>query len=107
LTADTLVPLGRLIPMSALEADLDAAETPVMHDGVEVTDARQATVGDVPLREQLLMWWNFVARTPEEIRAAAADWRAGRFGEVGGYAGEPLAAPPLDLARLIRRRQGN
>jgi redox-sensitive bicupin YhaK (pirin superfamily) len=73
--------------------------------------AREGTtamlLGGVPLGEQLLMWWNFVARTPEEIQAAAADWRAGRFGEVGGYAGEPLAAPPLDLARLIRRRQGN
>jgi hypothetical protein len=51
------------------------------------------------------MWWNFVARTPQEIAAAAAGWRQGGFGEVGGYDGEPLAAPPLDLERLIRRIQ--
>ena len=60
-------------------------------------------LGGVPLGEPLLMWWNFVARTPQEIAAAVADWQQGRFGEVGGYAGEPLAAPPLDIERLIRR----
>ena len=59
-------------------------------------------LGGVPLGEQLLMWWNFVARTPEEITAATARWRAGEFGAVGGYQGEPLAAPPLDAARLRR-----
>jgi hypothetical protein len=36
--------------MSAIEADIDAAEMPVMHDGVEVTDARQAIVGDIAVR---------------------------------------------------------
>jgi hypothetical protein len=41
------------------------------------------------------MWWNLVARTPEEIKAAVADWREGRFGTVPGYDGEPLPAPPL------------
>jgi redox-sensitive bicupin YhaK (pirin superfamily) len=60
-------------------------------------------LGGVPLGERLLMWWNFVARTPEEIAAAVAGWRQGMFGEVGGYTGAPLAAPPLDVARLSRR----
>jgi hypothetical protein len=59
-------------------------------------------LGGVPLGEPLLMWWNFVARTPEEIAAAAADWGKGRFGTVGGYQGNPLPAPPLDAARLRR-----
>ena len=59
-------------------------------------------LGGVPLGEQLLMWWNFVARTPEEIAAATARWSAGEFGAVGGYRGEPLPAPPLDVARLLR-----
>jgi hypothetical protein len=66
--------------------------------------SRLFLLGGVPLGEQLLMWWNLVARTPEEIEAAAADWRAGRFGPVGGYDGEPLPAPPLDAVRLGRRR---
>ena len=61
-------------------------------------------LGGVPLGEQLLMWWNFVARTPEEIAAATASWAAGEFGSVGGYQGEPLHAPALDVARLLRPR---
>jgi quercetin 2,3-dioxygenase len=59
-------------------------------------------LGGVPLGEPLLMWWNFVARTPEEIASATAAWRAGEFGVVGGYQGDPLPAPPLDAARLRR-----
>ena len=65
--------------------------------------SRIMLLGGVPLGEPLLMWWNFVARTPEEIAAADADWREGRFGDVGAYDGEPLTAPPLDATRLIRR----
>jgi quercetin 2,3-dioxygenase len=59
-------------------------------------------LGGVPLGEPLLMWWNFVARTPEEIASATAAWRAGEFGPVGGYEGDPMPAPPLDAARLRR-----
>jgi hypothetical protein len=62
-------------------------------------------LGGVPLGEQLLMWWNFVARTPHEIAAAVAGWQQGVFGEVGGYAGPPLAPPPLDVVRLSRLAQ--
>ena len=60
-------------------------------------------LGGVPLGERLLMWWNFVARTPQEIEAAVAGWQDGEFGQVGGYAGAPLAAPPL-RPDLLRRR---
>ena len=50
------------------------------------------------------MWWNFVGRTPDDLIEAARAWAAGqRFGEVQGYRGAPLAAPPLDAARLARR----
>jgi quercetin 2,3-dioxygenase len=65
--------------------------------------SRLLLLGGVPLGERLLMWWNLVARTPEEIAAAAADWREGRFGAVAGYDGEPLPAPPLDPVRLSAR----
>lgn len=60
-------------------------------------------LGGVPLGEPLLMWWNFVARTPQEIATAVTDWREGKFGQVGGYAGEPLKAPPLPADLLARR----
>jgi quercetin 2,3-dioxygenase len=66
--------------------------------------SRLFLLGGVPLGEPLLMWWNFVARTPEEIAAAVTGWREDRFGAVGGYRGEPLPAPPLDAALLRRPR---
>ncbi|HEV3060744.1 MAG TPA: hypothetical protein VGY48_21040 [Vicinamibacterales bacterium] len=40
--------------------------------------------------------WNFVARTPDEIREAREDWEAHRrFGDVVAYAGPRLNAPAL------------
>jgi len=60
-------------------------------------------VGGVPLRERLIMWWNFVARTNVEIVTAREAWVAGSFGEVRGYTGEPLAAPPLPPGELKPR----
>jgi redox-sensitive bicupin YhaK (pirin superfamily) len=58
--------------------------------------ARVLLVGGVPFGETILMWWNFVARTPEEIREARADWEAHRrFGEVPAYKGARLPAPEL------------
>ncbi len=68
------------------------------------SDSTLILLGGVPLGEPLMMWWNFVARTPEEIAAATAAWRAGEFGAVGGYQGDPMPAPPLDAARLRRPR---
>lgn len=61
--------------------------------------ARFLLLGGVPFPETVLMWWNFVARTPEEIAAARAEWEEGtRFGEVRGYAGPRLHAPPLSAS---------
>jgi len=61
--------------------------------------ARILLVGGLPFPETILMWWNFVARTPEEIRTAREDWEAHRrFGDVPAYQGPRLAAP--ELARL-------
>jgi quercetin 2,3-dioxygenase len=51
------------------------------------------------------MWWNFVARTPEEITAAATSWTNGEFGQVGGYEGEPMKAPDLAAAHLRSPRR--
>ena len=66
---------------------------------------RLLLIGGPPLAEPLFssirMWWNFVARTADEIADARADWEAGRrFGEVLGYPKPRLAAP--ELARSAR-----
>jgi quercetin 2,3-dioxygenase len=58
--------------------------------------ARVLLIGGAPFGESILMWWNFVARTPAEIAAAREDWEAGRrFGAVRRYAGPRLSAPKL------------
>lgn len=63
--------------------------------------ARALLIGGAPFGESVLMWWNFVARTTEEIAAAREDWQAGRrFGEVAAYRGSRLPAPAL-LARPV------
>lgn len=70
-------------------------------DFVSRGGGRLLLLGGPPFGETILMWWNFVARTPDEIRQAHADWGTGeRFGVVRGYDGAPLPAPPL--ARLAR-----
>jgi quercetin 2,3-dioxygenase len=58
--------------------------------------ARLLLLGGEPFRERILMWWNFVGRSHEEIVAAREAWMNGeRFGDVRGYEGPRLAAPPL------------
>lgn len=58
--------------------------------------SRVLLVGGAPFPEKILMWWNFVARTPEEIAHARSDWQSHqRFGEVKAYRGPRLDAPPL------------
>jgi quercetin 2,3-dioxygenase len=57
---------------------------------------RVLLVGGPPFPETILMWWNFVARTPDEIRTARNDWEAHRrFGEVPAYTGPRIPAPEL------------
>ncbi len=65
--------------------------------------ARFFVLGGLPFAERLLMWWNFVARTGDEIAQAREDWAAGRFAEVRGYPGDPLQAPPLPPVPLKPR----
>ena len=67
-------------------------------------DSRLILVGGEPFDERIVMWWNFVGRDHDEIVEARADWSAGaRFGEVHGYDGAPLAAPPMPITRLVPR----
>lgn len=56
--------------------------------------ARLIVIGGTPFREEILLWWNFVARTPAEIQQATHEWNAGqRFGSVHGSPSAPLVAP--------------
>ena len=46
--------------------------------------AQLVLIGGPNLDGPRIVWWNFVASSPERIEAAKADWRAGRFATVPG-----------------------
>jgi redox-sensitive bicupin YhaK (pirin superfamily) len=63
--------------------------------------ARLLLLGGEPFAEEIVMWWNFVARSNDEIAAARKQWMAGeRFGDVVGYDGYRLPAPDLPPGKL-------
>jgi len=57
--------------------------------------ARALLLGGVPFESPISMWWNFVARTHDEIDAARADWETHgeRFADVVSALGR-VPAPP-------------
>ena len=68
-------------------------------DALELTTtqpSRGLLLGGVPFDEPVLMWWNFVARTRDEIDAGYRDWTAdsGRFGPVGSSLPRVEVDPP-------------
>ena len=80
--------------------------------GVTVTagaeEARVLVLGGEPFGEEVVMWWNFIGGTSEDIAAARAAWEAEgseRFGTVEGYVGPVprIPAPALPGVRLKAR----
>jgi quercetin 2,3-dioxygenase len=71
---------------------------------------RVLLLGGAPFGEDLLMWWNFVARSHDEIVHAREDWEAGRRFGVVDHPATRLPAPALPTtplrARPNRRRKG-
>jgi redox-sensitive bicupin YhaK (pirin superfamily) len=59
--------------------------------------ARAMLLGGAPFEEPVLMWWNFVARTKDEMVDARQAWeaRSDRFGPVVSELGRIPAPPPL------------
>lgn len=89
-----------VLPGSMLYLGCGRTELPLRAE----SDAGLMLLGGEPFAEELVMWWNFVARTNEEIVQARSDWMNGdRFGEVKGYDGGPLAAPELPPGPLKKR----
>ena len=104
-----------------------AVDGPVVVDGVDVahrelrylapgraevglqvpTDTILLLIGGEPFEEELVMWWNFIGRTHDDIVDARDDWQraAERFGHVDGHEGRVIPAPPLPEVRLTPRRR--
>jgi redox-sensitive bicupin YhaK (pirin superfamily) len=64
--------------------------------------SRLLVLGGEPFAEQIVMWWNYVARTGDEVIAARERWQRGGFGAVPD-SGAALDAPELPPARLVPR----
>ena len=84
---------GSMLYLGTNRADVRLASEP---------GARVMLLGGEPFEEQIVMWWNFVARTSDEIVAARTAWEAGAgYAPVAGFRpDESLPAPPLPLGRL-------
>lgn len=93
----TVVPLDRPVKVGDVIVEPGSlALIPAGLDTVRIEVAygrgRALVLGGEPLGEDLVMWWNFVARDKREIAVAYRDWRdhnEDRFGKV-----------PSDLARV-------
>ncbi|MFJ9825014.1 pirin family protein [Streptomyces sp. NPDC101160] len=68
--------------------------------------ARAVLLGGTPFEEEIIMWWNFIGRSHEDIVEAREEWEkaSARFGEVEGYPGDRLPAPALPNARIAPRK---
>ncbi len=77
---------------------------------VDLRTSRDTTVlliGGEPFTDPLVMWWNFIGRSHDDIVKARQEWEeAGdRFGHVDGHDGQVIPAPPLPRVRLTPRRR--
>jgi quercetin 2,3-dioxygenase len=84
-----------------------AATLDVANPGGE--PARVLLLGGTPFDEDIVMWWNFVARSHDEIVAFRDAWEreSDQFGRIDGYTGtiQRLPAPALPNARITPRRR--
>jgi quercetin 2,3-dioxygenase len=67
-------------------------------------------LGGEPFTDEIVMWWNFIGRSHEEIVQQREDWNGTgpdhvpeRFGAVAGFPEPRLLAPPMPNTRLKSR----
>lgn len=92
-----LVPVNRAIRVEdAIVEPGSLAFIPTGHYELQIDShadgARLLLVGGIPLGEPIKMWWNFVARSQDEITDAWRDWR--------DYNEERFGPVPSTLARI-------
>lgn len=95
------------VPQDRLAHCPHGSDTLVVETGEQ--SARVILIGGPPFREEIVMWWNFIGRTHDEVVAAREQWQseiAGadpeRFGRFD-FPGDALPAPPLPMVRLLPR----
>lgn len=87
-----------------------APERATLRLGAGPEPVRLLVLGGPPFGESIVMWWNFVGRSHDEIVAYRAQWQEwvestvdGRFGVVD-HPLPPIPAPALPNVRLKERR---
>ncbi|MGW2590742.1 pirin family protein [Streptomyces sp. NPDC001515] len=89
-----------VLPGSMLYLGCGRTELPLR----AASDAGLMLLGGEPFEEEIVMWWNFIGRTQDDIAQAREAWTNGdRFGTVRGYDGAPLSAPALPAVPLKAR----
>lgn len=75
--------------MVVLEPGINQIEVQ-LHKG-----SRLLLIGGEPFESPILLWWNFVGRTQEELKQATEQWinQDARFGSIPEYDGPRLEAP--------------
>jgi quercetin 2,3-dioxygenase len=96
--AGVTIPRGQLLYLGTGRAELAVSTS---------EPVRAVLLGGEPFPDELVMWWNFVGRSHDEIATARAAWEAAdesRFGAVAGHGGQRVPAPELPNVRLMPRR---
>ncbi|WP_063053067.1 pirin family protein [Nocardia arthritidis] len=95
----------------------ELAPGPLLYLGTERDELQLATtggahfalIGGEPFGEELVMWWNFVGRSHEDILTARADWDnhdLTRFADIAGHTPQQrIPAPPLPGLHLKPRKR--
>jgi redox-sensitive bicupin YhaK (pirin superfamily) len=67
--------------------------------------SRLVLLGGEPFNEPIIMWWNFIGRSHEEIVQMREDWEleTARFGKFEDEIGGRIPPPPMPTLRLISR----
>lgn len=92
------VPIGSLLYLGAGRRELALSTQ---------QPSRLMVLGGTPFQERIVMWWNLVGRSHEEIQHYRDQWEAGeRFATVPGWGTARIDAPPLPPSRLLPRSRG-
>ncbi|WP_345762132.1 pirin family protein [Diaminobutyricibacter sp. McL0608] len=106
-------------PVDVRGETISASELAYLGPGIDTvelrareTAARVLLLGGEPLGEQIVMWWNFIGRSHEDVVQFRAEWQRdvidgedphARFGAIPAYPGSALPAPELPTVRLKPR----
>lgn len=90
-----LVDTGKAVTLEGVHVPEDTVGYTGVHNQIlRITNdggepARLVLVGGAPFAEEVVMWWNFLGRSTEEIRQYREEWQnhGERFGHVEGYVG--------------------